>query len=82
MVDSWTWTHVAFGALAHRMGLSLGEITALGAANEVGEAWIRSNRPDWLWGEPERLGNIAADTVANPVGWLLADRLFPRRTTP
>ena len=71
-IDTWTGTHVAFGVLAQRMGLSLAQITALGAINEVGEAWIRAHRPDLLWGEPESPPNIAVDIAANAAGWLLA----------
>jgi hypothetical protein len=71
-IDTWTGTHVAFGALAQRMGLSLAQITALGVANEVGEAWIRAHRPDLLWAAPESRQNIAVDIAANAAGWLLA----------
>jgi hypothetical protein len=68
-------THIGFGALAYHMGVTLPQITALGAANEAGESWIRANRPDLLWGEPETRQNIAVDILANPAGWLLAEWL-------
>lgn len=75
MLDGWTATHVAWGAIANRMDVSLSSFMLLGLGNEAIEAWSRQNRPDLLWGEPESLSNVAADIVANFVGWKISDAL-------
>jgi len=74
-VDAWTATHVFSGALAQRMGLTFNEFMVLGVLNEVAEAWIRANRPEWVWGESESPQNIVIDIVSNAAGWLLADEV-------
>lgn len=70
-VDAWTLTHVAWSMIGRRMGVPLPTMMALSVANEVGEAWIRRNRPQWLWAEPESPTNIVTDIVANYVGYHL-----------
>jgi hypothetical protein len=70
-LDPWTLSHVASGFIANRMGVGEGEFMALGVVNEVAELWIRENRPDLLWGEPESPGNVAADIAANWLGYKL-----------
>lgn len=68
-LDNWTLTHVAWGAIAKRMGLSARELLVLSLLNEGVEWWLRRNRPDLLWGEPETLLNVALDLGATGVGW-------------
>lgn len=74
-VDPWTLTHVAWGAVAHRMGLSRSQIMVLGIVNEIGEALVRRHRPDLLWGTPEGPYNTLVDLAANVVGYELARRV-------
>ena len=74
-IDAWSLTHVAWGAIANRMDISFSDWMAMGALNEAVEAWIRQNRPDLLWGDPETGLNVAADLVANAAGWLVSDAL-------
>lgn len=76
-VDAWTLTHVAWGVIAERMGLSLEQITALAVLNEVGEAVIRRNRSDLAFGSPESPANIAVD-VGTTVGAWAASRELTR----
>jgi hypothetical protein len=71
VVDKWWLTHVFWGWLGARMNQSLDQQMALTAANELGEAWIRQNRPDLLWGTPETPANVAMDFVGNALGWWL-----------
>lgn len=71
VVDNWTWAHLAWGWIAKKMGVTFEELLALGVINELGEAWIRNNRPEWTYGGPESGLNIAADIAANQVGWKL-----------
>ncbi len=73
-VDEWTLTHVFWGAVAQRMGLSEGEAVVLGGLNEVFEAWLRRNRPDVLWGTPEPWRNVLLDIGTTWLGWKLARR--------
>lgn len=68
-VDNWTWTHVAWGMIARRMGLGRGEFMVLGALNEVVELGVRTWRPDLLWGTPESTANVVVDLASNLVGW-------------
>ena len=74
-VDPWTLQHVMWGMIANRMGLTVEQHAVLGAINEVGELWIRRNRPGSLWGTPESPVNVAVDLLANTAGWYLADRI-------
>ena len=76
--DGWTAVHLGFGVVAHRLGLSLAETTAVGAVNEVGEAWIRANRPGMFLSGGESPQNIAVDIGANTAGWLLSALVSPR----
>lgn len=68
-LDTWTLTHLAWGALAQRMGLSVKEVMALGTVNEAIEAYIRLYRPDLLWGTPETARNVLLDLAATYAGW-------------
>lgn len=70
-VDMWTLTHIAWSMVGKRMGVPLPTMMALSVANEIGEAWIRRNRKEWLWAEPESITNIATDIAANYVGYKL-----------
>ena len=78
-IDPWTGSHILWGAYARIMGIPLVELTALAAANEVGEYAIRRTRPDLLWGSPESTMNVFVDMVATGLGWLLAAMLMRGR---
>ena len=71
VVDAWTLTHVAWGVLARRLGLSSTDLLVLELVNELGEAWVRENRPDLLFGSPEAPLNIATDFASTYIGWRL-----------
>jgi hypothetical protein len=71
VVDKWWLTHIVWGYLGARMNQSFGQQMALTAANEVGEAWVRRYRPEWLFGAPETPANVAMDFVGNAIGWWL-----------
>ena len=71
LLDNWTWTHVAWGYVAQRMGVSRGTTVALAATNEAFEAWLRANRPDLLWGTPETPRNVVLDVATTWAGWEL-----------
>ncbi len=73
-VDPWTATHVAWGVVAQRMGISREQFVALGALNELVEFGVRTYRPDMLWGSPESGANVVVDMVANLAGWELGKR--------
>ena len=73
LIDNWTYTHIAWGVLAKIWGLSLEQITALTVINELGEAWVRKNRPNLLFGSPESAPNIGMDISTT----LVAFRLMP-----
>ena len=75
VIDKYTWAHVAWGAIAERMGVTAEQLLALSVCNEVGEAVIRRNWPQLTWGAPETPANIALDIGANMAGWELARRL-------
>jgi hypothetical protein len=62
-VDRWTYTHVLWGIVAKRMGVTATELLSLSVANEAVEAWIRQNKPAMLFGSPEQPGNIVVDVV-------------------
>lgn len=79
VVDRWTVTHLVWGAIGQRMGVSLGTVTALSAANEVGEALVRHFRPDLVFGSPETPANITVDVLANIAGWLASSHLRNRK---
>jgi hypothetical protein len=74
-LDPWTLQHVLWGAIAYRMGVDRSQLVALGTANEVVEAGVRTFRPDLLWGTPESPANVIVDVAANWAGWELAKRL-------
>lgn len=78
-IDKWTLTHLAWGALAARMGVPEDVFMALGAANELGEYAVRRARPDLLWGSPESGPNVLTDVAANWIGYKLGRRLPPAR---
>lgn len=73
--DMWTLTHVAWGAVAKLMGISLEELVVLASINEVGEYVVREARPDLLWGSPETPDNVAADLVSTVIGWALVNAI-------
>jgi hypothetical protein len=62
-VDNWTYTHVLWGAIAKRMGVTAAELATLTIANEGIEALLRKNTPGLLFGSPEGPANIATDVV-------------------
>jgi hypothetical protein len=70
-VDMWTLTHVAWSMIGRRMGLTIGQVMALSVANELGEAWVRRYRPEWLFGEHESPCNVVMDVVANWAGYYI-----------
>jgi len=70
--------HLVFGFVAHRVGLTLTETTAMGLVNEVAEGWIRTNRPGAPFGGPESGRNIGVDLGANTAGWVLASLVCPK----
>jgi hypothetical protein len=61
--DKWTWTHVVWGVIAKRMGVTAAELAVLSVANEGAEALVRANRPDLLFGSPEGPTNMLADVA-------------------
>jgi hypothetical protein len=75
VVDNWTYTHIAWGMIAKKMGLTLDELFMLEVINEAGEGFVRETRPDLTFGSPESWGNIGADFVSTNVGWHLDDWL-------
>ena len=81
-VDPWTLTHLAWGAIGQRMGVSRNQLVALGTVNEFVELGVRTFRPDLLWGTPESPANVIVDVAANWTGWELADQLGGRRGRP
>lgn len=68
-VDPWTVTHIAWGMVAKRMGIDLSTLIGLTVLNELGEAWLRANRPDLVWGSPETSENVIVDVAATVAGW-------------
>jgi len=75
VVDPWTATHVVWGAIGQRFGLSAKEVMILGAVNEALEFEVRRSRPDLLWGEPESPANVIVDMAATWAGFELARAL-------
>ena len=74
--DNWTWTHVAWAAIAKRWGITLEELIMLSVVNEGAEYALRQLRPDILFGTEESLGNVVRD-----IAWTAAAfKLTPRRT--
>lgn len=72
VIDAWTATHVAWGALARAMGVPEGTLVLLAASNELVELGTRRWRPDLVWGAPETNANIAMDVVSTWIGWRIA----------
>lgn len=68
-VDTWTWTHVAWGVLAERMRVPFWVYMGLAAGNELAEAWARSYAPHLTWGGHESLPNAVMDLAANAAGY-------------
>ena len=68
-VDNWTWTHLAWGAVARQSGISLQSLILLSVANEVGEAVIRKHYPQLTFGSPETKENVVIDIAATVAGW-------------
>lgn len=60
-IDMWTFTHVLWGVIGKRWGLTANEMVVLSVLNEAGEAWVRANRPDLLFGSPESNANVIVD---------------------
>lgn len=77
-VDNWTWTHVLWGAIAKRMGVTAGELAVLVAANEGIEAVARAKRPDLLFGSPEGPGNVWVDVGATMAAFYATPSPAPR----
>lgn len=77
-IDPWTWTHLVWGLIAERMGISRRDFSIMGVTNEVVELGVRKARPDLLWGSPETAGNVIVDLAANALGWELG-RMTRRR---
>lgn len=71
-IDPWTVTHVAWGVIAARMGLTRNQVLVLSALNEVAEHGARALRPDLLWGTPETPANVVVDLAATWAGWEVA----------
>ena len=65
--DTWTITHVAWGVLAKRWGLSLKEIATLTALNELGEA----SYPTFGGESP---ANAAADVLTTLAAYVVTPR--------
>ena len=74
-LDTWTLTHLFWGALAQRMGLTIHDVMALGTVNEAIEAYVRLYRPDLIWGSPETARNVMLDLAATGGGWYVARAL-------
>lgn len=60
-VDNWTYTHVLWGAIAKRMGVTAGELATLTLVNEGIEAVLRKKAPKLLFGTPEDPDNVWVD---------------------
>lgn len=73
VVDNWTYTHIVWGMIAKKMGLTLDELFLLEVINELGEGIVRETRPDLTFGSPESWSNIGMDFVSTNVGWHLDD---------
>lgn len=71
VIDAWTITHIVWGALGKKWGLSPSEMTVLAALNEVGEALVRKYRKDLLFGSPETVANIVTDIVVTVAAYAI-----------
>ena len=76
-VDPWTATHIAWGAIGQRFGLTVKEVMVLSTVNEALEYEIRRSRPELLWGEPESPANVLVDIAATWAGYALARAVLP-----
>ncbi len=68
-IDPWTVSHVAWGLLGQRLGLTASKVTLLGSVNELVEHGVSAYRSDLLWGQPDVPANTAMDMVALLAGW-------------
>lgn len=74
-VDGWTATHIVWGMIGRRMGVSEHDVLILSTLNEAVEAGVRTFRPDLLWGSPESAANVLTDMVATYAGYKLEEVL-------
>lgn len=67
--DTWSYTHLVWGAIARYQDVSFNELLILGVGNEIFEfIWHYFKFPG-IWGEGETLANSLVDLVTNQVGW-------------
>jgi len=74
-VDGWTATHVIWGMIGRRMGVTEHEVLVLTTLNEAVEFGVRVTRPDLLWGSPESAANVLTDMVSTYVGYKIEEFL-------
>ena len=74
-LDAWSLTHLTWGVIGQKFGISLPALVGLSALNEAGEAYLRHIKFLGLWGEPESNLNILTDVASTAAGWYAATML-------
>lgn len=70
-IDVWSLTHLLWGYIAGKYGISLPWLLAASSANELLEAYLRSIKFMGAWGDPETPSNILWDLIITSLGWAI-----------
>lgn len=68
-IDPWFFTHIGWGVIAARMGITPRDYWLMVAANGAVEMLSRAQKLPIVWGSRETPANVVMDVVANAVGY-------------